>query len=190
MDETDIRQLLNAGRRREAFEMIVTRYQEKVFHLALSLTRNEATARDMAQDAFLRLWKALPGYDGRALVSTWLYTITRNVCFNELKRAARRQAASLDADDEGASARELAAPQPVEAGAEMDIDAMLAHLPEKYQRVLRLYYLEQRSYEETGGLLGIPVGTVKTFLFRARKELAKLAARAEQAAQPEAILQR
>lgn len=179
MDETDIRQLLAAGRQREAFERIVERIQEKVFHLALSMTRNESTARDMAQEALLRVWKALPAYNGNASLSTWIYTITRNVCLTELARAARRFALPLDAPESGCTLETLAAPEPTEAAAGMDIETILARLPEKYRQVLRLFYLEQKSYEETATLLGLPVGTVKTNLFRARKELTRLAAQRE-----------
>ena len=177
MDEADIRNLLAAGRQREAFELIVDRYQEKAFHLALSLTRSEATARDMAQDAFLRVWKALPAYDGSASLSTWIYVITRNVCFTEIRRAAARAAVSLDAPESAATAESLFTPEPSEAtaGAAQDVESLLAQLPEKYQRAVRLFYLEQKSGEETAALLGVPLGTVKTFLFRARKELARLA---------------
>jgi RNA polymerase sigma-70 factor, ECF subfamily len=172
-DETDIRHLLVAGRTREAFELIMARNQEKVFHLALSMTRNDATARDLTQQAFLRLWRALPAYDGRAAVSTWLYTISRNVCLTELKRAARRPTESLDAPESATTLENLAAPHPGEpvAGAAMDVETILCQLPEKYQQVLRLYYLEQKSYEETAALLGQPLGTVKTNLFRARQKL-------------------
>jgi RNA polymerase sigma-70 factor (ECF subfamily) len=177
MDEADIRRLLADGRSREAFEQLVARFQEKVFHLALSMTRNEATAQDLAQDIFLRLWKALPVYDGRASLSTWIYTISRNVCLNELQRAARKSTVSLDAPESVHALETLAAPESATptAGAAQDIEAALARLPVKQQQVLRLYYLEQKSYEATATLLGLPMGTVKTLLFRARQELARQA---------------
>lgn len=177
IDETDIKQLLAANRPREAFERLVETLQEKVFHLCLSMTRNEATARDMAQEAFLRVWKGLPGYNGSASLSTWTYAITRNVCLTELKRHTRKQAVPLDAPESAGTVESLIAPDPTEATADMDIETVLGSLPEKYQQVLRLFYLEQRSYEETAALLGVPVGTMKTNLFRARKELVRLAAR-------------
>jgi RNA polymerase sigma-70 factor (ECF subfamily) len=176
MDETDIRQLLAADRQREAFERIVERIQHKVFHLALGMTRNEATAADLAQEALLRVWKALPAYNGSASLSTWIYTITRNVCLTELARSARRQAVSLDAAESAGTLEELAAPEASDVGSGLDIEAMLGRLPEKQQRVLRMFCLEQKSYEETAALLGQPLGTVKTNLFRARRELARLAA--------------
>lgn len=181
MDEADIHQLLADGRPREAFERLVGRFQKKVFHLALSMSHNEATAQDLAQDVFLRVWKALPVYDGRASLSTWIYTISRNVCLNELQRAARKNTVPLDAPELARTVETLAALDSAEAsiGASQDIEAVLARLPVKYQQVLRLFYLEQKSYEETAALLGLPMGTVKTFLFRARKELARLATESE-----------
>ena len=181
MDEADIHQLLADGRPREAFERLVVRFQKKVFHLALSMSHNEATAQDLAQDVFLRVWKALPVYDGRASLSTWIYTISRNVCLNELQRAARKNTVPLDAPELVRTVETLTALDSAEAsvGASQDIEAVLARLAVKYQQVLRLFYLEQKSYEETAALLGLPMGTVKTFLFRARKELARLATERE-----------
>jgi RNA polymerase sigma-70 factor (ECF subfamily) len=176
MDETEIRKLLDAGEHREAFERIVDAFQEKAFHLALSLTRNHATARDLAQDSLLRVWKALPSYNGTASLSTWIYTITRNCCLTELARARRRQTFSLDEPDSALNAETLAAPDLPEATSGLDVEAMLSRLPERTQRVVRLFYLEQKSYEETAALLGVPLGTLKTLLFRARKELARMAA--------------
>ena len=173
-DESDIHELLEAHRLREAFERIVDRFQEKVFHLALSLTRNHATAADLAQEAFLRVWKALPGYNGTASLSTWIYTITRNACLTELKRSSRKQAVPLDAPESEELAGSLAAPECLEAGATDDIESSLAGLPDHFRRVLELFYLEQKSYEETSALLGLPMGTVKTHLFRARRELVRL----------------
>lgn len=184
MDESDIRQLLATGRLREAFERIVDAFQVKVFHLALGLTRSEHTARDLAQEALLRVWKALPAYNGNASLSTWIYTITRNVCLTELKRAGRRSAVSLDAPESAGTLAALAAPEHAIGGEALDVAALLDQLPQKYHLVLRLFYLEQKSLLETAALLGLPIGTVKTNLFRARQELARLAARAGAVPQP------
>lgn len=176
MDETDIRRLLDEGRRVEAFERIVDGLDSKIFHLALGMTRNHATAADLAQEALVRVWKALPAYNGSASLSTWIYTIARNVCLNEIARAARRPAVSLDAPESAGIAEGIAAREPsVSHGAAADIESLMSRLPERSRRVLGLFYLEQKSHEETAALLGLPVGTVKTHLFRARKELARLA---------------
>ena len=170
MDE-DIRQHLDAGRYRSAIDLLVDRYQDKVFHLALSLARDRTLAEDMTQDIFIRIWKGLPGYDGRASLSTWIYTVSRHTCLTELKRRASRPAVSLeDSVLEG-----LAAPEDeLEAGAAMDIRAMLRPLPQRYRQVITLFYLEQKSYEEVAEMMAIPMGTVKTFLHRAKKEILAL----------------
>jgi RNA polymerase sigma-70 factor (ECF subfamily) len=182
MDD-DIRQHLDARQYREAFELSLERYRNKVFRLACGLLRNESAAEDMTQDIFLRIWKALPGYHGGASLSTWIYTIARNACFTELKR--RRPMLSLDEPDLGeALEKEPRLHVTAESeGAEMDVQTMLAELPEKYRRVITLFYLEQKSYEEVGAMLGIPMGTVKTFLHRAKKELLKIGARSEKVLQ-------
>ncbi len=179
--EADIQQHLDGRRYREAFELLVDRFQNKVFRLALSLVRDETLAQDLAQEVFLKVWKALPGYQGEALLSTWIYAISRNTCLTELRRRAARRTVSLSepaVEDALDSISALQANDP-EAGAEMDVQAMLEGLPEKYRRVITLFYLEQRSYEEVGARLGLPLGTVKTFLYRAKKALLKLSRRRE-----------
>src|SRR5213594_1770106 len=179
--EDDIRERLDARQYREAFELVVDRFQNKVFRLAISMVRDEALAQDLAQDIFLKIWKALPGYNGTASLSTWIYTISRNTCLTELKRRAARRTVSLSEPAVEASLDSIPALQTSdpEAGAEMDVQAMPNQLPEKYRQVVTLFYLEQKSYEEVGALLGIPLGTVKTFLYRAKKELLKMSRRNE-----------
>ncbi len=158
----------------------------KVFHLALSLLRNETQAEDLAQEILLRVWKGLPGYHGGASLSTWIYTIARNTCLTELQRQARRPTLSLDAPEMAKALDALPALQSSdpEAGLELDVRAMLDQLPGKHRQVITLFYLEQKSYEETAMLLGLPLGTVKTFLYRAKKELLKIHSRRSPAPVP------
>lgn len=173
MDDSDIRQYLDTSQWREAFELLYPRYREKVFRLAFSLVRNETVAEDLAQEVFIKVWKGLAAYHGGASLSTWIYTITRNTCFTALKSASRHASLSLQTPD-GELAAEEASALHTPAGApetDMDIKTLLNQLPENYRRVVTLFYLEQKSYEEVSSGLGIPLGTVKTLLFRARKEL-------------------
>jgi RNA polymerase sigma-70 factor (ECF subfamily) len=179
--EDDIRQRLDARQYREAFELLVDRFQNKVFRLAISIVRDETLAQDLAQDILVKVWKALPGYNGAASLSTWIYTISRNTCLRELKRRAARRTVSLSEPVVEASLDSIPALQTDhrEAGTGMDVHTMLNQLPEKYRQVIALFYLEQKSYEEVGALLGIPLVTVKTFLYRAKKELLKMSRRNE-----------
>jgi RNA polymerase sigma-70 factor (ECF subfamily) len=177
--EDDIRQRLEARLFCEAFELTLERFQDKVFRLAFSMLRNETQAEDMAQEVFLKIWKALPTYNASASLSTWIYAITRNTCLTELKKRAIRPTVSLSSPElepiaDSIPSLSVGDPNP---GVEMDVQAMMAELPEKYRQVVTLFYLEQKAYEEVASMLGMPLGTMKTYLFRAKKELLRIASR-------------
>jgi RNA polymerase sigma-70 factor, ECF subfamily len=177
--EDDIRLHLEARRYGEAFNGLVEQFQDKVFRLAFSMLRNETQAQDTTQDVFLKIWKALPGFRGGASYSTWIYTITRNTCLTELKKRSSHPTVSLHDPEMEKATDSIPALQFAdrESGVELDVRMMLAQLPEKYRQVITLFYLEQKAYEETAAMLGIPLGTVKTLLFRAKKELLRIASR-------------
>ena len=162
------------------------RYRQKVLHLAVSIVRDPALAEDLSQTTFVKVWQALPKFDGRAALSTWLYTITRNTCLTAVER--ERRLVPLEdfaeaADDDGDPmlfGRESAGPETAgQAAAEYDVAKLLDKLPEPYRRVVVLFYLEDRSCEEVGELLSMPTGTVKALLHRGRKKLAALAGESE-----------
>jgi len=158
MDE-DIHERLAHGRWPEAFHLLVSRYEQRVFRLAYAILNNQADAEEAAQDAFLRIWKGLPRFRGQSSLGTWIYTVVRNTSLSARRRA--RPWLPLVQDVAAAP------PEPRE-----DILRLLAGVPEKYRRVLVLYHLEERSYEEIAAMLDVPMGTVKAWLHRARKELA------------------
>lgn len=180
--DNDVVELLAAKQYREAFEMLLPRYKDKVFRLCFSMMRNESHAEDMTQEIFLRIWKALAGYQGQASLSTWIYTIARNRCLTDIRKWSSRPTISLAEPEVEAAVDQVAAEQadPLSSGAEMDIDWLLGQLSEKYRQTIVLYYLEQRSYEEVAAMLGVPLGTVKTFLHRGKKELLRIGRRAGQ----------
>jgi RNA polymerase sigma-70 factor (ECF subfamily) len=184
--DADLVAALRRGDRRAVLEGLMQRYRQKVLHLALSIVRDPALAEDLSQTAFVKVWQALPKFDGRAAISTWLYTIARNTCLSALTRE-RRMVPLEDfaeaADDDGdpmifgtAQAGQESAGQ---AAAEYDVARLLERLPEPYRRVVVLFYLEDRSCEEVGELLSMPTGTVKALLHRGRKRLAALASDTE-----------
>jgi len=182
MEETDIRRHLEASRYDEAFSLLHEQLKEKVFRLAFSILRDEARAEDAAQDVFVKIWKGLPAYHGGASLSTWIYTITRNTCLTEITRHSRRATISLHEPGMEAVADDIKSLQwlPAEPGSEMDVKVLLAQLPSHYRQVITLFYLEQKAYEEVAAMLGLPLGTVKTLIFRAKKELLRINARRAQ----------
>jgi RNA polymerase sigma-70 factor (ECF subfamily) len=155
----------------EAFELLLSRYDDKVFHLAYSILGNRALAEESAQDTFVRIWRALPAYRGLSSISTWVFAITRNTCLTALKR--HRKGGMLSLEDPGVLLK--VERQSVPPGGQprgLDLPRLVARLPEKHRQVILLFYMEEKSYDEVAHLLGLPMGTVKTYLHRARKALA------------------
>jgi RNA polymerase sigma-70 factor, ECF subfamily len=178
MDES-ILAALRSGREAEAFEQLVNAYRRRVYALAYSIVRDRQAAEDVAQEVFVKLWRALPRFDGRAQLSTWIYAIVRNASLSSL-RGRRREVSLADPDV-------LAAAEAVTAeanggngggaagrGDELDrtLARLVAELPEKQRHVVTLYYLQERSCDEVAAMLAMPVNTVKTHLHRARARLA------------------
>jgi RNA polymerase sigma-70 factor, ECF subfamily len=162
-------QLVQAGEGREAFDRLVQAYRRRVFGLAYSILRDRAAAEDLAQEVFLKLWRALPRYDGRAKLSTWIYAITRNAAISALR--ARRRTVSLSDAAVEAEVEGLAA-EPATASEDEQLRRRIGALPEKQRQAITLYYLDERPVDEVAEMMGMPVNTVKTHLHRARASLA------------------
>jgi RNA polymerase sigma-70 factor (ECF subfamily) len=179
MMDAGIEDLLAAGHHARAFDLVVPAYKDRVFRLAWSILRDRAAAEDATQETLVRVWKALPGFDGRAALGTWIYAITRNTCLMELRR--RRPTVSFD-DPDSAEAQHAAASVatgPAEDPERDNLLRLVGQLPANQQEAVRLFYLEDRSYEIVSEQLGMPLGTVKNLLHRARKRLMELARPAE-----------
>ena len=184
--DADLLAALARGDRHAVLEGLMQRYRQKVMHLALSIVRSEALAEDLSQTIFVKAWQALPKFDGRAALSTWLYTIARNTSLTAVERERRLVpledfAEAADDDDDPLSFGQGHAGLETtgQASAEYDVAKLLEKLPEPYRRVVVLFYLEDRSCEEVGELLSMPTGTVKALLHRGRKKLAVLAGESE-----------
>ena len=175
VQDRDIVALLQTGALEAAFQRTLARYQDKVYRLCCTLLRDPTAAEDAAQESLVRIWKAMGSYDGRASLSTWIYAITRNRCLSAMAR--RRELASLS--DAAIEAEAEAQLQQLGAGESepQDMAATLRELvdllPERYRRTLMLFYYEDRSVSEVASMLGMPEGTVKTSLYRARAALAE-----------------
>jgi RNA polymerase sigma-70 factor (ECF subfamily) len=170
LTDPEVIDLVRAGRRDEALAAILPVYRRKVFGLAYSFLRSREAAEDVAQDVFIKVWRALGEFDGRASLSTWVYTITRNSSLSALRGRRRESSLSdpealedIDVIDESASAES--------AASNAALMRLVHGLPEKQRQVVTLFYMQEQSHEEVSAMLGIPVGTVKTLLHRARVRL-------------------
>jgi RNA polymerase sigma-70 factor (ECF subfamily) len=183
--ELDDRTLAKRAQRgdQKAFAALVTRHQRYVYNLAYRLLRDAQEAEDLAQEAFLRAWRGLPGFRGAAEAggarfTTWLYRIVTNLCYNRLP-GLRRQLAQQDEE----MLERVAAPSAHTPAAQLEagerrarVQAAIEALPDKYRMVVSLYYLQEQSYQEIADVLDLPLGTVKTHLYRARGRLKRLLA--------------
>jgi RNA polymerase sigma-70 factor (ECF subfamily) len=151
----------------EAYRRLVERYSEVAYGLALRMLGSPSDAEEVAQDGFLRAWRALPRFRGDSSFSTWLHRIVvrRALDRSATLKARRARETGLDA------AAEAEAPGPggaSERGLGRRIDRLLASLSDVQRAAVVLYYYEDSSIEQVAQALGIPVGTVKTHLYRAR----------------------
>lgn len=175
--EQEIRARLDAGEYPEAFDLMMLHFQDKVFRLAYSMLGNQALAEETAQDVFVRIWKALGSYRGHSSLSTWIYAIARNTCLTAIGVLAAKRTVSMEAPGVQRAA-EVGFPTAPARDIDIDLMSLISELPENYRRVLTLFYMEEKSYEDVSRLLGLPMGTVKTYLHRARKQLAAAAVKA------------
>jgi RNA polymerase sigma-70 factor (ECF subfamily) len=168
-DQTLVAETL-AGRG-EAFGTLVERYDRAVYHLAYRTLRDAEEARDVAQEAFFKAFRSLKTFRPGAKFSTWIFSITYHACCDRLGRRKRYSSEELpDRADPGAGPEQEAI-----AGDEAHrLRAAIARLPEKYRSVITLYHLQSRQYDEIAQVLEIPIGTVKTHLFRAKEQLRRM----------------
>jgi RNA polymerase sigma-70 factor (ECF subfamily) len=171
-DERDLVRRAQGGDA-EAFAGLVGQHQQFVYNLALRALGDPHEAEDAAQDAFVRAWLALPNFRGQAQFRTWLYRIVTNVCYNRLPRLRREMAAI--GDDHAEEIPDDDSPLPGQAvevhQRQTYLHRQIDSLPESYKILVTLRYQQEMSYEEIANVLSLPLGTVKTGLFRAKAQL-------------------
>ena len=158
----------------EAFGALVRLHQRQVYALALRMLRNTEDAVEATQEVFLAAWQGLAGFRGDARFATWLYRIAYNHCLKIAER--QRRDATARAELAAESARAWSAEGALSTRMALDAERAMrervrgeiANLPPKYRAVLVLRHLNELSYEEMAEVMRVPIGTVKTQLFRAR----------------------
>lgn len=153
---------------REAFSALVRRYQARILRLGWGFFRDRDAAEDFAQDVFLKAYGGLAGFRRASSFSTWLTRIAYNAGINAKRRFGRYETM----DSEPADMRLLSPEDACILSESVDeLKAAMAKLPEKYALCLDLYFREGMKYEEIGDVTGFPVNTIKSHVFRAKRDL-------------------
>ena len=155
---------------RAAVRLLFMRHHARVYRFAARQTGSESMADDIANEVFLELWRQAPGFEGRSEVSTWLLGIAR---FKALSALRKRKEASIDEEDAAAVPDDADSPEVtvLKQDKAAALKRMVGALPEEHRTVIDLAYYHGKSVVEIGEVLGIPVATVKTRMFYARKKL-------------------
>ena len=163
-----------------AFDQLVTLYRGKVYAMIVNMIRNDADAWDLAQDVFVKAWKALPKFEARSAFYTWLYRITHNVTYDWMRK--KKITSGTEFDDQVAldaepgsptSPRAVQQPDQSVAGGELkaQIDSAIQELSADHQQAILLKEIEGLSYQEIADVMECSIGTVMSRLFYARKKL-------------------
>jgi RNA polymerase sigma-70 factor (ECF subfamily) len=165
------RELVERCRRGDvgAFEELVDRYKSLVFAMITRTLPDRSQAEDAAQDVFLRIHRGLPYFRGEARLSTWIYRIVVNVCTQERDRGR----SPLSLDDEHARVAPPAAADRHARDLELRdrLEKAIAQLPAQYRLLIAAHYLRGVQYEDLAEAMNLPLGTVKTQLHRAKRQL-------------------
>jgi RNA polymerase sigma-70 factor (ECF subfamily) len=166
---------------RSAFDLLVLKYQHKIVKLIMRYVRDPSEALDVAQEAFLKAYRAAPSFRGESAFYTWLYRIAINTAKNHLVAIARKPISyDLDTQDPEQSSimnelRDLDTPEGLAQTEEMrnTINRVINGLPEELRTAILLREIEGMSYEEIAETMECPVGTVRSRIFRAREAIDK-----------------
>lgn len=178
MEESQLLRAAQSGDR-DAFAALMERYEKRVYHQALRLLSSPEDAADVTQEVFFKAWRALPRFQGDSTFSTWLYRLTDNAAIDLLRREKKRRG-EVSLDELTAAGPPLADPAPVPQQAlearelRRAVAQGLTRLSDEHRRALVLRELNGLSYDQIAHIMGVPAGTVKSRIARARLALAKI----------------
>jgi RNA polymerase sigma-70 factor (ECF subfamily) len=167
---------------KKAFELLVVKYQRKLMRLISRLIRDQAEAKDVVQEAFIKAYRALPQFRGDSAFYTWLYRIGINTAKNYLVTQGRRAPTSTEADveeaetfDDGDQLRDINTPESMLATKQIaeTVNLAMEVLPEELRTAITLREIEGLSYEDIAEAMHCPIGTVRSRIFRAREAIAE-----------------
>jgi RNA polymerase sigma-70 factor (ECF subfamily) len=179
IDQQLVERVLRGDKR--SFELLVAKYQRRIFRLLSRLVRDPAEIEDVAQEAFIKAYRALPAFRGESAFYTWLYRIAINTAKNYLVARGRRPPTTTETEVEDAegfseaeSLRDVASPESLLQSKQVGdaVNRAIDKLPEDLRQAIVLRELEGLSYEEIAETMNCPIGTVRSRIFRAREAIA------------------
>ncbi|MCB0832721.1 MAG: sigma-70 family RNA polymerase sigma factor [Bacteroidetes bacterium] len=160
-----------------AYDVIVARYKNQLTHFVMTFVGERSDAEDIVQDTFVKIYRFKQLYRNIARFSTWIYTVAGNLARSELRKKKRRQQFSISSlgngtkDFEAVETRSTADEMADHSFKKALVKKAIRELPERYQKVIRLREIEHLSYEEIAKETGLPIGTVRSRINRARTKL-------------------
>jgi len=173
LSDQDLVKKINRGETRR-FGELIDRYQRLVVHIVLRMTNDQQTTEDLAQEVFIKVYDSLAGFRFDSKLSTWIGRIAYNTCINYLRKEKPVSLEELPGGkDEG---RWLVSPDRPDEYTELNdqsryIMELINQLPAVYRAILTMFHLQEMSYREIAEVVDMPEGTIKSYLFRARKIL-------------------
>jgi RNA polymerase sigma factor RpoE len=166
---------------KQAFDLLVSKYQRKLGRLLSRFVRDPAEVEDVAQEAFVKAYRALPSFRGDSAFYTWLYRIGINTAKNYLVALGRRAPTTTEFDsdeaesfEDGEQLRDINTPESMLASKEIaaTVQKAMEELPDELRTAIELREIEGLSYEEIASIMNCPIGTVRSRIFRAREAIA------------------
>jgi RNA polymerase sigma-70 factor (ECF subfamily) len=160
----------------KAFRQIVERYHATAYAVVRGILGDSDEVDDVLQNVYVKIYRGLAGFRGESRLSTWIYQIARNEAINAVRK---RRPVATPVEDVAVPAGEDASPEVRFGRRELSerMEAAMAAMDENYRMVLELRYMGERSYEEIAEMMGLPIGTVKTYIYRGKVQLKKILAR-------------
>jgi RNA polymerase sigma-70 factor (ECF subfamily) len=164
---------------RQAFEVLLSKYERPIFSFIYHFFRDRALCEDLTQETFLRAYRFIDSFRPKEKLATWLFTIAKNLCIDELRRMRKGTTVDIDSVDPnalGSVDRDGDNPQSSAILAQQGdiLRLVIEKLPEKYRTCIILFYFNELSYEEISEVMGVSLSNTKILLFRGKKMLLEL----------------
>ena len=177
-DDSELACKVQAGDR-NAFETLLTRYERPIHAFIFHFFHDTALCQDLTQETFLRIWRFIGSYRPEEKFSTWIYSIAKNLCIDEMRRIKKGSTVDIDGiSPEMFSTDEDSGTDPVRTTILLQegdvLRRVVARLPEKYRACIILFYFNELSYEEIASVMNVSLSNTKILLFRGKKMLSDL----------------